>query len=387
MVRRVEKRDRTQIFQWILDAWRVPHRSPPVGSNRDLALKLLRVLVLVALVLSAILGVLGFALETPSVLSSAVAVGVFFFTLHLFLFWERLPLLWIRLALVAALLGFLLRWIVALLVLEPADIPIALLSSMAYIPMLLIVVGLMEGLRRGVAIGLSVALVMGLSLTLAAFRPELSEVFLDDPRLGLLVAVFLAVYVFFLNAWGGQQTELEEAEMQTLLLRERINTDPLTGLLNRRGIDLAVTSLMSRREPFGVLMIDIDHFKVINDTLGHDTGDRAIKSLSMKLRDVARERDVVGRWGGEEFILLSPSAEPRSIEGFAQRVRRETAAMDVEGVPPMTISVGITRFPLYEPFEQTVKRADEALYTAKNQGRNCVRSEWGGDPVDPVKAS
>lgn len=381
MVRSLEKQHRAPLLRWIVDAWRVPHRNPPVGSNRDLALKLLRFLVLVALVLSAVLAVLGLAMEIPSSLSKGVAVGVFFFTLPLFLFWERLSLLWIRVAVLAALVSFVLRWVIALLFLDPSEIPIALLGSLVYIPMILIVLGLMEGQRRSVAIGLSVAMVMGLSLTLATFRPELSEVFLDDPRLGLLVAVFLSVYVFFLNAWGGQQTELEEAEMQTLLLRERINTDPLTGLLNRRGIDLAVTSLMSRREPFGVLMIDIDHFKVINDTLGHDTGDRAIKSLAMKLREVARDRDVVGRWGGEEFILLSPSAEPRSIEGFAQRLRRETAAMDVEGVPPMTISVGITRFPLYEPFEQTVKRADEALYTAKKQGRNCVRSEWGGDPV------
>ena len=170
--------------------------------------------------------------------------------------------------------------------------------------------------------------------------------------------------------------------MQALLLKERINSDPLTGLLNRRGVDLAVTSLMSRREPFGVLLIDIDHFKAINDTLGHDAGDRAIKALAAKLRDVARDRDVVGRWGGEEFIMLSPSSEPRSIEGFAQRVRREVAAMEVPGVPAMTISVGITRFPLFEPFEETVKRADEALYTAKAQGRNCVRSEWGGDATD-----
>lgn len=379
MVRRLERAHRAKIFQWIVDAWKAPQRSPPVGSNRDLALALARFLIFVALISSLVMAALGLALESGTALSVGVAVVVFFFTLHLFVFWESLPLTWIRISLLVALLGFILRWITALHFLNEREIPVALLSTLTYIPMLLIVVGLREGQRRSMVVGLSVAVVMGLSLGLAASRPELSLVYLDDPRLGVLVAVYLAVFVFFLNAWGGQQTDLEEAEMQALLLKERINTDPLTGLLNRRGIDLAVTNLMTRREPFGVLLIDIDHFKIINDTLGHDAGDRAIKSLASKLRDVARDRDVVGRWGGEEFLILSPSAEPRSIEGFAQRVRRETAAMDVEGIPPMTISVGITRFPLYEPFEETVKRADGALYTAKAQGRNCVRSEWGGD--------
>lgn len=382
VVRRPERRESGQFFRWVVDAWNVPPRNPPIGSNRDLALLLLRFLVLVAFVLSGLMAVVGYLLTSASTLSTAVAVVVFFFTLHLHLFWERLPLTWVRACLLIALTGFLVRWVAALHFLAAPEVPVALLSSIVYIPMLLVVLSLMEGQRRSVAAGLAVAVIMGASLTLAAWRPELSAVHLDDPRLGVLVSVFMAVFVFFLNAWGGQQTDLEEAEMQALLLKERINSDPLTGLLNRRGVDLAVTSLMSRREPFGVLLIDIDHFKAINDTLGHDAGDRAIKALAAKLRDVARDRDVVGRWGGEEFIMLSPSSEPRSIEGFAQRVRREVAAMEAPGVPAMTISVGITRFPLFEPFEETVKRADDALYIAKAQGRNCVRSEWGGDATD-----
>jgi len=382
VVRRSERRDSVQFFRWVVDAWNVPPRNPPIGSNRDLALVLLRFLVLVALVLSGLMAVVGYLLASASTLSTAVAVIVFFFTLHLYLFWGRLPLTWVRACLLIALVGFLVRWVAALHFLAAPEVPVALLSSMVYVPMLLVVLSLMEGQRRSVAAGLAVAVIMGASLTLAAWRPELSAVHLDDPRLGVLVSVFMAVFVFFLNAWGGQQIDLEEAEMQALLLKERINSDPLTGLLNRRGVDLAVTSLMSRREPFGVLLIDIDHFKAINDTLGHDAGDRAIKALAAKLRDVARDRDVVGRWGGEEFIMLSPSSEPRSIEGFAQRVRREVAAMEAPGVPAMTISVGITRFPLFEPFEETVKRADDALYIAKAQGRNCVRSEWGGDATD-----
>lgn len=362
--------------RWIFEAWKIPRRSPPIGSNRELALALLRFLVLVALVLSGCMAILGFAIPNISPVSTAVAVIFFFFTGHLYLFWQRLPLIWIRAAVLIALGFFVLRWVGALHFLPPEEIPTAMLSSLVYIPMLLIVIGLMEGQRRGVAIGLLVSLGMGISLTVASSRADVVAAHLGDPRLGLLVAVFMGVYVFFLNAWGSQQTDLEKAETQALLLKERINTDPLTGLLNRRGIDLAVTSLMTRREPFGVLLIDIDHFKSVNDTLGHDVGDKAIQAMASKLREIARDQDVVGRWGGEEFILLSPSSEAKAIEGFAQRVRREVAGMEIVGLPPLTISVGITRFPLYEPFDETVKRADEALYTAKSQGRNCVRSQW-----------
>ena len=377
MVRATSKSKQTiGTVRWIFEAWKIPRRSPPIGSNRELALALLRFLVLVALVLSGCMAILGFAIPNISPVSTAVAVIFFFFTGHLYLFWQRLPLIWIRAAVLIALGFFVLRWAGALHFLPPEEIPTAMLSSLVYIPMLLIVIGLMEGQRRGVAIGLLVSLSMGISLTVASSRQDVVAAYLGDPRLGLLVAVFMGVYVFFLNAWGSQQTDLEEAETQALLLKERINTDPLTGLLNRRGIDLAVTSLMTRREPFGVLLIDIDHFKSVNDTLGHDVGDKAIQAMASKLREIARDQDVVGRWGGEEFILLSPSSEAKAIEGFAQRVRREVAGMEIAGLPPLTISVGITRFPLYEPFDETVKRADEALYTAKSQGRNCVRSQW-----------
>ena len=303
--------NRNGTFGWIFEAWRIPHRNPPVGSNRELALILLRFLVLVALVVAGLMAVLGLALPNISRVSTGVAIIAFVFTGHLYVFWQRLPLNWIRGTLLGALAFFVLRWLIALYVLQPVEIPVAMLASLVYVPMLLILVGLMEGQRRGVLIGLAVALTMGISLIMASFRPELSEANLSDPRLGFLVAVFLGVYVFFLNAWSGQQTDLEEAETQALLLRERINTDPLTGLLNRRGIDLAVTSLMTRREPFGVLLIDIDHFKSVNDTLGHDVGDRVIKLLAVKLRDIARDQDVVGRWGGRSSSCFLPPQKPR----------------------------------------------------------------------------
>ncbi|MGB1440178.1 MAG: hypothetical protein ACPG63_10390, partial [Luminiphilus sp.] len=196
VVRRSERRDSVQFFRWVVDAWNVPPRNPPIGSNRDLALVLLRFLVLVALVLSGLMAVVGYLLASASTLSTTVAVIVFFFTLHLYLFWGRLPLTWVRACLLIALVGFLARWIAALHFLAAPEVPVALLSSIVYIPMLLVVLSLMEGQRRSVAVGLGVAVIMGANLTLAASRPELSAVHLDDPRLGVLVSVFMAVFVF-----------------------------------------------------------------------------------------------------------------------------------------------------------------------------------------------
>ena len=105
-----------------------------------------------------------------------MAVIVFFFTLHLYVFWGRLPLTWVRACLLIALTGFLVRWVAALHFLAAPEVPVALLSSMVYIPMLLVVLSLMEGQRRSVAAGLAVAVIMGASLTLSAWRPELSAV-------------------------------------------------------------------------------------------------------------------------------------------------------------------------------------------------------------------
>ena len=172
MVRATSKNKQTiGTVRWIFEAWKIPRRSPPIGSNRELALALLRFLVLVALVLSGCMAILGFAIPDISSVSIAVAVIFFFFTGHLYLFWHRLPLTWIRAAVLIALGFFVLRWVGALHFLPPEEIPTAMLSSLVYIPMLLIVIGLMEGQRRGVAIGLLVSLGMGISLTVASSRP------------------------------------------------------------------------------------------------------------------------------------------------------------------------------------------------------------------------
>jgi len=207
-------------------------------------------------------------------------------------------------------------------------------------------------------------------------RPEMSEVALNDPRVGTLIFLLISVYVFIQNAWSAQQTVLEERGIQAALLQARANTDPLTGLLNRRGMDIAVTGWLTRREPFGVLLIDIDHFKQLNDSLGHTLGDQAIKLVTRTISESIRDNDVAGRWGGEEFVIICQENDPRQISAFANRLRTLIAERSDVSDTPLTVSIGVSLFPLFEHFEDTISRADTALYAAKDAGRNCVRGEW-----------
>lgn len=376
MVRQVDGKKHSGVFSWVRDAWKVKRRHPPVGSNRDLALLLTRFLVLLTMIIAAFMVQTGFLLEGVSFISAAFAgFWVIFLTLF-YMFWERLPLNFVRGALFFALVLYQLRWASAWLILDAREVPVAAIASLLYTPMLLMIVGLMEGQRRGVIIGIAIAVFMAATAQLGSMRPEMSEVALGDPRLGTLIFLLIAVYVFIQNAWSAQQTLLEERGVQAALLQARANTDPLTGLLNRRGMDIAVTGWLTRREPFGVLLIDIDHFKQLNDSLGHVVGDQAIKLVSRTLSESIRDDDVAGRWGGEEFLVICQDGDPRQIIAFANRLRSLIAERSNDSNTPMTVSVGVSLFPLYEHFEETVLRADTALYAAKDAGRNCVRGQW-----------
>ena len=155
-------------------------------------------------------------------------------------------------------------------------------------------------------------------------------------------------------------------------------TDPLTGVANRRGVDRQGGRIWraagSDRRPISLLVVDIDHFKQINDTFGHAEGDRVIRELATLLQDGLRESDLVARVGGEEFLMLL-RAEPEEAVQVAERLRARVQ----EELAPVTISVGVAQDvpdPQEEPTPalwRAVARADEALYAAKHSGRNQVR--------------
>jgi diguanylate cyclase (GGDEF)-like protein len=164
------------------------------------------------------------------------------------------------------------------------------------------------------------------------------------------------------------------------LLVEMATTDFLTGLYNRREQARRLEEELSRSDrsarPLSVLMIDIDHFKKVNDTFGHEAGDLVLKTVARMLRDTMRDFDLVSRHGGEEFLVISPdTALPEAME-IAERLRAEAAALSVpcggSGDIRLTISLGVAQRLPGEGGDALVARADAALYEAKQAGRNRV---------------
>ncbi|MCF6362094.1 MAG: diguanylate cyclase [Gammaproteobacteria bacterium] len=168
------------------------------------------------------------------------------------------------------------------------------------------------------------------------------------------------------------------------LARQAI-TDPLTGLLNRRrALEILSTELergLRGTQSLAVAMADIDYFKNVNDSLGHEAGDRVLKVIAQRLQAVARRYDAVVRWGGEEFLLICPHAGQNEIRRIAERLRAGVSASPIETQPgnaPLSITLSIGTAVVAPGAKITadaiVASADQALYAAKHAGRNRVRS-------------
>jgi len=166
-------------------------------------------------------------------------------------------------------------------------------------------------------------------------------------------------------------------------LRRSSRYDALTGLLNRRAMQEALDEQLQRSrrlgEPFALLMIDADHFKAINDVQGHAAGDRALQHLGTLLASQMRDIDRVGRWGGEEFIVLMPGTSLAQAHDAAERLRERVQALPArwqDAAVPLTLSVGLSHWGgAADELGALLARADAALYRAKAAGRNRVESE------------
>lgn len=161
-------------------------------------------------------------------------------------------------------------------------------------------------------------------------------------------------------------------------LSEMSRTDPLTGLSNRLqlgdAIDRAIMRTGSRPRDQAILLLDIDHFKEINDRYGHLVGDEVLKTIAQILRAAAGPGCTVGRWGGEEFMLVCHDTDPGEVKAIADRIVVEVRARDL-GIPStVTISVGVSTGKSGDTAETLVQRADDALYMAKQAGRDCVKA-------------
>ncbi len=186
--------------------------------------------------------------------------------------------------------------------------------------------------------------------------------------------VTIGAVEMFVDQGGAFNNRYAVDELEKLALM-----DQLTGLPNRRYLDTLLANQMDlymrNGVSFGLAFLDIDHFKRFNDTYGHLAGDRVLKMVAKTLTDGVRSSDIVGRWGGEEFIAIFPSTPQEALAGVAEKIRMlvENSALRENGETlSVTISSGATAYLRGESAEELVRRADRLLYQSKQDGRNRV---------------
>jgi diguanylate cyclase (GGDEF)-like protein len=173
--------------------------------------------------------------------------------------------------------------------------------------------------------------------------------------------------------------EISERKNAEEMLERAATSDPLTGLLNRRAmmeqLKYQEVRYQRNRNPFVILLVDLDHFKAVNDTYGHDAGDKVLVEATEHLRKSTRSQDVVSRWGGEEFLILLPETSMEGGAVSAEKVRKhieDQKFMIGEQVVQLTLSVGVAEYRAEMTLNECIKSADAALYRAKRHGRNRV---------------
>jgi diguanylate cyclase (GGDEF)-like protein len=161
-------------------------------------------------------------------------------------------------------------------------------------------------------------------------------------------------------------------------LDQLASTDKLTGAWNRRRFEETVETEMDRLRRYGqrlsLMLLDVDHFKKINDHHGHPVGDQVLIVLSSTIRSSLRASDSLTRWGGEEFVILCPNTTATIVAKLAERLRKKIATVDFQEVGSITVSFGVAECGPSETWEQWLHRADEALYLAKSGGRDQVKT-------------
>jgi diguanylate cyclase (GGDEF)-like protein len=186
-------------------------------------------------------------------------------------------------------------------------------------------------------------------------------------------AIVIGLLALGVLALMGSRTRLRERSRREL--EQAVITDPLTGLLNRRGLRALVGSSAIGSEGYALVMCDIDNFKRINDCHGHDVGDAVLAATARALQAELRPEDSAARWGGEEFLIVLGICGIAHATIVAERLRQAVSACRLEGVPedvPISISLGVAASTHGQGFDITVRAADQALLQAKREGKNCV---------------
>ena len=199
---------------------------------------------------------------------------------------------------------------------------------------------------------------------------------LVDPLNDWLIPLLLAPPFFFYLLYKLRELAIAHHELLKVA-----STDGLTSCLNRQAFTVLVEAYLERTERLDtrgeatLMVIDVDHFKAVNDRFGHASGDEALRMISDEIKENVRENDLVGRIGGEEFGVFLPGADRHEAGIVAERIRASVSAAKFSpqgGHVPLSVSVGATVYSTQSSFKEMFRMADECLYVAKNNGRNRV---------------
>ncbi|MFH2057426.1 MAG: GGDEF domain-containing protein [Pseudomonadota bacterium] len=179
--------------------------------------------------------------------------------------------------------------------------------------------------------------------------------------------------------------DLKQLNQELEKSQQEAQTDTLTALMNRRGLEknFEIERIRAKQNdaPFSIIMLDIDHFKTVNDRFGHLVGDSFLKGLAMLLKSHLRRNDIASRYGGEEFLLLLPETEIEGAKAVGQKIQKTLSIKEWklketgETIGKITVSMGIAQYRLNELEKDLIKRADDALYLAKKNGRDMILTQ------------
>jgi diguanylate cyclase (GGDEF)-like protein len=174
-----------------------------------------------------------------------------------------------------------------------------------------------------------------------------------------------------------QRAEREQAQQQLRFWQDEALRDPLCGVLNRRGLQMAARGLLQPGRLVAVLLLDLDHFKSINDRFGHALGDQVLVQAAQLMQSAIREGDLLARLGGEEFCVLLPGCGPEPAQRLADKLRTRIAEADWSLLDPalgLSVSGGIATGQGEASLDELIAVADQRLYEAKAEGRNRIRA-------------
>jgi len=210
----------------------------------------------------------------------------------------------------------------------------------------------------------------------------------------LLVALMTLIYLFGKERWIHDNIQMDKRlKLQELArdLRFQATTDPLTGLSNRLRFNQALAAEMSRsmryQTSLSLVLYDVDNFKAVNDTHGHQIGDKVLMQLSGFVPGLLRDTDLLARWGGEEFVILTPGSDGEMAYQAAEKLRKAVEQIKFDEIGTVTCSFGVAQYVYGDTAETLTSRADDALYRAKLNGRNRVELASRPSTVQPPLVS